>query len=133
MIEVDIQNLEISLSKKLPASYKTILLNYPDELTQKGNLAEPISDLVLPNNLEQIVAVNQMLNKWLNKSNKIAIGEDGCGGIFFIDPSDEKIYELDHEAPKYFDPEQKLFDFEGSLKVVHNSINEYIQCHLSIF
>ena len=131
MIEIEIQEIEEAIQKKLPLSYRSILLNYPVELTQLGNLQEPISLLVLPDIKEKIFGLNKFVGKWLLKSNKVVIGEDGCGGYFFMDLTDEKVYELDHENPKYHDEAQKLLDFEGSMKVIHNNINDYIRYHLS--
>ena len=131
MTKSDIQEIEAALEKQLPASYKALLLDYPIELTVRGHLPAPISEMILINDKKQLLALNKKWSKWTRPTDKIAIGEDGDGGHYFIG-ADEQVYELDHENAVYFDEELTQFDFEGSLEVVNETLNEYIQFNLSL-
>ena len=128
MTEGDVQKIEAAIGKKLPQSYKNILLNYPPELTEPIGDDEPINAVILPDNVEQIVSNNtgSGIDIYLRPTSKIIIGSDGCGNDFFIDNVDEKIYEIDHEGGKYFDEEQTKFDFLGPLTLGCENIYEYI-------
>ena len=127
MTEGEINGIEVALGKKLPLSYKNILLNFPPDLNEPINDDEPISAVLLPYDAKEIISSNLWHEKDLRNTTKIIIGSDGCGNEFLIDTVDQKIYEIDHENCKYFDEEQTKFDFLGSLVMRHENLNDYIE------
>jgi hypothetical protein len=127
MTERDIKELESELGKPFPKGYKALLLNYPQELIDLE-----LDEKILINDKDQLLALNEKWHQWIGALAIIAIGEDGDGGYYFINMSDETIYELDYENAQVRDKDGEEedeieFDFLGSIELVNDTLDEYIE------
>ena len=128
MTEEDIKEVEKELGKPFPKGYKAVLLNYPQELIDLE-----LDEKVLLNDKESLLALNEKWHQWIGALAIIAIGEDGDGGYYFINMSDETIYELDYDNAQFRDTEDEEseeeveFDFLNSIELVHDTLEEYIE------
>ena len=128
MTEKDIKEVESELGKTFPKGYRSLLLDYPQELMDLG-----LDEKILINDKETLLALNEKWHEWIGSLAIIAIGEDGDGGYYFINMQDETIYELDYENAQFRDTEDEEdedeveFDFLGSIELVHDTLDEYIE------
>ncbi len=127
MTERDRKELESELGKPFPKGYKALLLNYPQELIDLE-----LDEKILINDKDQLLALNEKWHQWIGALAIIAIGEDGDGGYYFINMSDETIYELDYENAQVRDKDGEEedeieFDFLGSIELVNDTLDEYIE------
>ena len=131
MTEKDIREIETDIGKKLPTSYKSLLLNYPQELLDEAGKYQIMFGFILPAIKENIIRINKQATKnGFTEESRIVIGEDGCGGYYFIDLTDEGIYEFncddDPESYTYLDEERIKIDLNSSLSRVHDHLDDYI-------
>jgi hypothetical protein len=125
MSENDILKLEKAINKKLPKFYKDFLLQYPDDLINLGAPYNTVSELHLPNTVDRLLEISDLVNP---PQNVLIIGVDGLGNCYYIllENNDTEIYLFDHEAPAFLDEKQEVIDWEKSWSLVYNNLKEFI-------
>jgi hypothetical protein len=103
MEAIDIQKIEKILKIKLPQDYKNILLNYPPEIAEAG-------ELQFSNDAEWLIGQNEFVREdpanffgkkaWPGEY--FVIGEDGNGNCYYLDLSQKPpstVFLLSHDEP----------------------------------
>jgi SMI1 / KNR4 family (SUKH-1) len=114
----DFQKIENALDIQLPLHYKKFHLERHDLLLRLNKAQSAIDDnMDVYTHADSIIQDNKM---FAVPKNKIIIGQDGCGGYYFIDISpnsnDETVYTIPHDVLD----EDEIFDKEA---------NDYIWTH----
>ena len=129
MTEDDLKRVEEALDVKLPAPFRTFMLNYPDVLvltkTDLGNRQESISEREFLNSADSMIHLNKDVRldddwtvdggPWPQKY--FVIGDDECGDYYAIDlvNFDGRVYFYEHETGEFEHSANSLADFVDTL------------------
>lgn len=98
MTSSDFARIEHQLGVTLPASYRSLLAEYPPEANANMRSHTLFADADLVINANQVHRSGGCFRiAW--PDHYFAIGDDGCDGVFFMVPGeDDLVYFTDHEG-----------------------------------
>ena len=135
MTETDLETIEQALAVSLPSSYRSIVLNYPQELLKLAELfkeddddePETPADLELLNDPKKIISENQHVRRpgirytesgdpW--PADYFVVGIDGCGEYYAIDlrlGDESPVFYWDHESREWSKDAPNIREFVPQL------------------
>ncbi len=115
MTTIELKKIETELGVVLPDYYKTVMLNYPSDLS-----GEAPEEYELINYPDKIIDENKTAYEdfWGEKLNKqfLIIGENGCGDYFLLDlKKDNCIYSFFHDNQSFYKISNSLQEYTSMI------------------
>jgi hypothetical protein len=121
----EVERLERTLGKKLPEFYRQFLRTYPDDLVSLGAPYNTVSELHLPNRVDELIAIGDFGDP---PADVLIIRVDGLGNCYFLilDDSDTTVYLFNHEDPVFLDEENEVIDWRRSSAREYASLDDLV-------
>ncbi len=133
MNESELEQIERQFGFKLPEVYKKLMTNYPQDFKELGEPYNGASWLYLKLEMQDVLDANQIFRDGFEgeKFTKymFVIGEDGCGGYFFISTNENsgKVYTINHETGDFdlYSKKEKDYDWTHPRMMAAKSLQDY--------
>ena len=123
--QAEIERLERALGKRLPEFYRQFLRTYPDDLVSLGAPYNTVSELHLPNRVDDLIAISDFGDP---PADVLIIGVDGLGNCYYLllSNADTTVYLFNHEDPVFLDDETEVIDWRRSSAREYAGLDELV-------